>query len=417
MAKQEREQTGGVHRFLRIIFVVILAIVVFAIGMVLSGCGDSSANSQDIVSDNQTEEEQIQGEIEQVELTEEELAAIAKAEIEARFDEGDQVIWKECASEDEIVMDFIGDICLSEGWRTVEYMDAQPNGIYDCLSPDIMSELNSADVLMINNEYVLSTKGSPLEGKAYLFRGKPSRVQVLVDMGADIASLANNHAYDYGPEALVETMEVLEGAGIPYVGAGRNIDEAMEPVYFVMNGKVIGFVSATQIERSTNYTKEATEDRAGVLKTLNPDKFLQVIREAEEKSDYVIAFVHWGTENTNYYEGDQVSLAEQFVEAGADVIIGGHTHCLQGMDYVDGVPVIYSLGNFWFNYKTIDTGISQVVIDNEGNIDFRFLPCVQKNCETYMAEGEERQGIIDFMNRISSDDAHIDETGLVTQIP
>lgn len=371
------------------------------------GTNSSLEDSQGDVS----EEESVE-----TEPTPEELAEQKRAEIQARFDENDKVVWKECASEDRIVLDFIGDICLSEGWSIIEFMDQQPNGIYDCLSPDIMTELNSADVLMINNEYVLSTKGQPLEGKAYLFRGDPSRVQVLTAMGADIASLANNHAYDYGPEALVETMEVLETAGIPYVGAGRDLEEAMQPVYFVMNEKVIAFVSATQIERSTNYTKEATEDRAGVLKTLNPDKFLQVIAQAEEKSDYVIAFVHWGTENTNYYAADQVSLAEQFVEAGADVIIGGHTHCLQGMDYVEDVPVIYSLGNFWFNYRTIDTGISQVIIDKEGKIEFRFIPCVQTDCRTYMAEGGKRQDIIDFMNHISAQDAHIDETGLVNKV-
>lgn len=403
---------------------LVLIVAIFAIVMLvhqIKGFDSNPENATVRTEENDgesqlTEDTFVEGEITVPEYTEEELAQMAKEEIMSRFDEDDQVIWKECASEDEIVMDFIGDICLSEGWSTVKYMDSQANGVYDCLSPDVMAELQSADVLMINNEFTLSTKGSPLEGKAYLFRGNPSRVQVLIDMGADIASLANNHAYDYGPEALVETMEVLETAGIPYVGAGRNIEEAMEPVYFVMNGKVIGFVAATQIERSTNYTKEATEERAGVLKTLNPEKFLQVIEEAEGKSDYVIAFVHWGTENTNHFESDQVSLAEQFVDAGADVIIGGHTHCLQGVDYVKGVPVIYSLGNFWFNNRTIDTGISQVTIDQEGSIRFRFIPCVQSGCETYMAEGEKAQEIITFMNNISPSGVHIDETGLVLEI-
>lgn len=413
MKKEKEEQTSGLYRFLRIFFVLILAIVVFAAGIAMSGCG--KAQSQDAGSANvdvsSSQKESIE---EEPEPTPEELAAMAKAEIEARFDEGDQVIWKETASDEQIVMDFIGDICLQEGRRTVNYMDGRENGIYDCLSPDVMTELHSADLMMVNHEFVLSTKGSALDGKAYTYRGNPSRVQVLLDMGADIVSLANNHAYDYGPEALVETFETLEGADLPYVGAGRNLEDAMEPVYFVMNNKVIGIVSATQIERSTNYTKQATEERAGVLKCLNPDLFLEVIKEAEEKSDYVIAYVHWGTENTPYYGEDQIALAEKFVAAGADVIIGGHTHCLQGIDYVDGVPVIYSLGNFWFNHKTLDTGISQVVIDNEGNIQFRFLPCVQTGCRTYMAEDEERQGIIDYMNSIAGD-AYIDETGLVTE--
>lgn len=411
---EKKEQIRGFHRCGRILFVVILAVIVFGIGIVLSGCSDADVAEQSAGSETMPSVS-IEGEIEEAkELTPEELAAIKRAEIEVRFEEGDQVIWQETASDEQIVMDFIGDICLQEDRRTVNYMDSQENGIYDCLSPDVMEELHSADLMMVNHEFVLSTKGSPLEGKAYTYRGNPSRVQVLHDMGADIVSLANNHAYDYGPDALAETCDVLDEAGIPFVGAGRNLEEAMEPVYYVMNDQVIGIVSATQIERSTNYTKQATQDRAGVLKCLNPDLFLEVIKEAETKSDHVIVYVHWGTENTPYYGEDQIALAKKFVAAGADVIIGGHTHCLQGIDYVDGVPVIYSLGNFWFNHKTLDTGISQVIIDKDGNIQFRFIPCVQTGCRTYMAEDEERQGIIDYMNSIAGD-AYIDKTGLVSQ--
>ena len=148
---------------------------------------------------------------------------------------------------------------------------------------------------------------------------------MLETFGTDIVSLANNHVYDYGEAALIDTIDTLEEAGIPYVGAGKDLKDAMRPVYFVANGKKIAIVSATQIERSLNYTKEATETTPGVLKTLNPDKFLKVIEEARDNSDYVIAFVHWGTEGNNYFGSDQVALAKQFVEAGVDVIIGGHT--------------------------------------------------------------------------------------------
>ena len=76
----------------------------------------------------------------------------------------------------------------------------------------------------------------------------------------------------------------------------------------------------------------------------------------------MIAYPHWGTEGTSVYGLDQRQLAEAFAEAGADVIIGGHTHSLQGIDYIGDVPVFYSLGNFWFNGKTIDTGVAQVRI-------------------------------------------------------
>lgn len=329
----------------------------------------------------------------------------------------ENVYWKECTDEHQVVLDFTGDINLSEGWSTTEYMDIQANGIEDCMSASLLSEMRGTDILMINNEYTYSTRGTPLEGKAYTFRANPQRVSVLDTLGADIVSVANNHVYDYGEEALVDTLETLENAGIPYVGAGRNITDAMKPVSFIANGRKITIVSATQIERSTNYTKEATEDSPGVLKTLKPDKFISVIEKARKNSDYVIVFVHWGTEGTNQYGSDQVTLGQQFIDAGADVIIGGHTHCLQGFAYYEGKPIIYSLGNFWFNNQKLDTGLSQVVIHTDTNqIDFRFLPCIQQGCVTSLVEDAgEKQRILDFMQEISAPGVTVDGEGYVRE--
>jgi poly-gamma-glutamate synthesis protein (capsule biosynthesis protein) len=179
-------------------------------------------------------------------------------------------------------------------------------------------------------------------------------------------------------------------------------------------------VAATQIERTYDYTKEATETSPGVLKTLDPEKFTALIRKTKEQSDYVIAFVHWGTEGVNYYEDDQEELAEAFVAAGADAIIGGHTHCLQGISYIDNVPVIYSLGNFWFGstpqdgVNKRDTGVAQVIIDNDGGIRFRFVPCVQQDQRTALIDDpEEKARIIDFEQSLSTG-VTIDADGYVT---
>lgn len=327
----------------------------------------------------------------------------------------DNVYWKECADADRTVLDFSGDINFAEHWGTTEHMDAQPNGIYDCFSKALLTEMQSADICMINNEFTYSTRGEPLEGKAYTFRADPKRVNLLGVLGADIVSVANNHTYDYGEVALVDTLDVLDDAGMPYVGAGRDLKEAEKIVCFVANGRKIAITAATQIERSLNYTKEATENSAGVLKTLNPDKYIEVIREARKNSDVVIAFVHWGTEHDSMYGMDQVELADAFAEAGADVIIGGHTHCLQGVSYRQGVPVIYSLGNFWFSGDTLDTGLSQVVIEKDGSIRFRFLPCIQKNYRTSLVtDRKDKKRILNDMQRLS-DGVSIDEDGYITE--
>lgn len=329
----------------------------------------------------------------------------------------EKVYDKECADENQVVMDFTGDINLAEGWSTTRYLDGQNGEIRSCFSPELWEEMQSADILMVNNEFTYSNRGTPLSGKAYTFRADPERVNVIAEIGTDVLSLANNHVYDYGEEALLDTLDTIEQAGIPYVGAGRNLQEAMKPVYFIANGRKIAIVSATQIERSTNYTKEATDDTAGVLKTLNPDKFLSVIEKTRLCSDYVIVFVHWGTENTNYYGNDQIELGQKFIDAGADVIIGGHTHCLQGFDFYNGKPIIYSLGNYWFNNRSIDTGLSQVIIHTDSNeIDFRFLPCKQRGCVTSLAEEGEKQRILDFMQNISASGISVGEDGIVVTV-
>lgn len=325
------------------------------------------------------------------------------------------VYWKTCASSEQTVLDFTGDINFSENWVTTNYMDEQPEGIYDCFSPDLLSEMNSADIMMINNEFTYSTRGAALEGKTYTFRADPKRVKLLEVFGTDIVSLANNHVYDFGEEALLDTLDTLEEAGVPYVGAGRNLAEAEEIIYFVANGRKIAIAAATQIERAAKYTREATEDSAGVLKTLNPDKFVRVIEEANENSDVVIAFVHWGTEGDKYYGQDQENLAKAFINAGADVIIGGHTHCLQGAAFIDGVPVIYSLGNFWFSGQTLDTALAQVVIEKNGRINVRLLPCIQKNLVTSLVTDEtEKTRIFDYVLSIS-DNVKIADDGTITE--
>lgn len=328
----------------------------------------------------------------------------------------EQIYWKECADEKETVLLFTGDFNFAEGWSTTKHMDAQPNGIYDCFSEELLRTMQEADITMVNNEFVYSSRGEPLSGKAYTFRAKPERVKLLEAFGTDIVGLANNHVWDYGEEALLDTFAALEEEGIPYVGAGRNIQEAQEIIYFIANGRKIAITAATQIERTLDYTKEATEERAGVLKTLDPAKYKEVIRRAKENSDIVIAYVHWGTEKAPWYGADQTALAEAFAEAGADAVVGAHTHCLQGISYVSGVPVAYSLGNFWFTESAIDTGVLEVVIKEDGEPVFCFLPCRQQNLKTSLVTEEaEKQRILSYVESLSTN-IKIDEQGYVSDV-
>lgn len=308
---------------------------------------------------------------------------------------------------------FAGDISFGEGYANMNYYHSTGNDITKCIDAPLRERMASADVFMLNNEFTYGPGGSPLAGKTYTFQARPEMAFDLSSLGVDLVSLANNHAYDYGSDGLLSTFAALKSARIPYVGAGRSLAEASLPVCFLTNGMKFSIVAATQVERSYVFTKEATDTECGVLRTYDPSRFLQVIRKAQADSDVVIVYVHWGTEQEAFYEADQQALAHAYVEAGADLVVGCHPHCLQGIEYYNGVPIVYSLGNFWFNSRTIDTGILEADFNADGLSALRFLPCIQTGCRTSLLTDErERERVFRYMESISPG-ISITEEGLV----
>ena len=313
---------------------------------------------------------------------------------------------------------FAGDINLDENWCTTQYMSAQPNGIYDCISEELVNFMQGADIMCLNNEYSYSLRGTPLNGKAYTFRADPKRVEILTQLGVDAVTLANNHVYDYGRDAMIDTFTVLEDAGIPYFGAGENLQRAMEPLYLEADGKTIALVAASRAEKY-KMTPQATDTEPGILRCYDTELFLQVIREAKEHADFCIAFVHWGTEYSYDLEQVQLDTGKEYLDAGADAVIGAHSHCLQGMEYYDGKPIIYSLGNYWFNEKTLDTMLLQLHFsgdDNDTRLTVQVIPAVQSGYRTaYASEFEEQRRIYDFLESISVN-VEISDEGIVTPL-
>lgn len=314
---------------------------------------------------------------------------------------------------------FGGDISLADDAVTTVRMEASENGIFDCISPELVDVMQSADIMCLNNEFTYSTNGSPMEGKAYTFRADPARVAVLDQLGVDLVNLANNHVYDYGKQALLDTFSTLEEDGMPYFGAGRTLEEAMQPCYMEVDGKIIAFVAASRAEKN-KMTPQATEDSPGILRCYDTTLFVEEIREADANADFVIAYVHWGTEYSDVLEPVQEETAREYIDAGADAIIGAHPHCLQGIDYYNGAPIFYSLGNYWFNSKTLDTMLVQLHIygDDEGYvIEPTIVPAIQTGSTTsYLTDSEDRLELYQYLMELSPN-ASIDENGLVHPSP
>ena len=319
----------------------------------------------------------------------------------------------EPAEPGRVTMTFAGDILFDTNYAIMGTVRGSGD-ISQGIMPEVIERMQAADIMALNNEFAYSNRGTPTADKQFTFRARPETAAYLTGLGVDIVSLANNHAYDYGPTALEDTLDTLRETGIPYVGAGRNIDEARKPVYYIVGDLKIAFVSATQIERlDTPDTKEATETSPGVFRCWNGARLMETIREAAQNSDFVVAYIHWGTENQAELDWAQLKQAPELIAAGANLVIGDHPHCLQPIGVIQGVPVIYSLGNFWFNSKTLDTGMVEVTIDETGIVSYQFIPCLQSGCKTTLLQGAEKERVLAYMRSIS-EGVRIDEDGFVS---
>lgn len=304
---------------------------------------------------------------------------------------------------ERVTVTFAGDILFDDSYSPMVRLKQRGGDIAECFSAELLAEMDAANVFMLNNEFTYTDRGMPTEGKQYTFRAKPSHVSYLKDLSVDVVSLANNHAFDYGEISLTDTLDTLTEAGIPYVGAGRNLEEASRPLMLMTKGLKIAVVSATQIERQDHpNTRGATEDAPGVFRCWNPQKLYETVEQAKTESDFVVVYIHWGTENTTELDWAQREQVKGLAEAGADLIIGDHPHCLQEVGYVDGVPVIYSLGNFWFNSRALDTCMVKAVITPDGLESLQFLPARQENCYTSLLMGGEAERVIAYMNTLSN---------------
>lgn len=161
-------------------------------------------------------------------------------------------------SKDDITLSFVGDVSLADNFDIMPYYDSRKEGIYGILSKEVVDILTTSDITTANNEFTISTRGTPLN-KTYTFRAAPNRLNIYKEMGVNLVSLANNHIYDYGIDAFNDTLDYLKEYDIPHVGAGKNIDEAKEAFYYIAGGYKISFISSTRAEKNI-ITPGATSD-------------------------------------------------------------------------------------------------------------------------------------------------------------
>ena len=268
-----------------------------------------------------------------------------------------------------VLLAFAGDVMFSDPFLA----SYDKSGIYAIADSEMLEHMQNADLFVINEEFPFSLRGEAMEDKQFTFRADPKYVKIFQELGVDIATVANNHALDFGRDAFLDTLDTLKSADITSIGGGYHLSEASAPAVQTIKGQTFAIFGATRVSPSATWY--ASDSQAGLFQTYDATLLNQKIAEAHTEYDHVIVFVHWGIEKNETPEDYQRSLAKGYIDAGADLVVGCHPHVLQGFEYYNGVPIVYSLGNYLFGNRDGDTVLLEASYDSEGAPSIQLVPC------------------------------------------
>lgn len=308
--------------------------------------------------------------------------------------------------EKNIALSFVGDLYFPT--YLLERYDR--GGIEALLASDLLEVMQKADIAAGNEEFPFGTGEKAAYEKEFTFCIPPSRVQIFKDMSLDLVSLANNHVLDFGREVLNETFQTLDEAEILYMGAGANLERAKQLQLMEAGNKKIGYLAASRVLPYAEWT--ASQYNSGVFSTYDPKKLLEEISAADPLCDLLIVYVHWGIERSEAPEQYQRDLAKQYIDAGADLVIGSHPHVLQGVEYYKGKPILYSLGNFIFGASTKESVILDLTYTQSGSLKVNLIPCKMQNYQMVRMTEQESGELFSRLSSLSYQ-ARISEYGEV----
>lgn len=231
-----------------------------------------------------------------------------------------------------------------------------------------------ADVAFYNQETIIAESILPLSGYP-LFNSPEAIGDKMVSLGFNVVDIANNHMFDQGERGLLAALDFWEAKraqGVLTIGAWRNEQAMQTPLLFEKNGITISFVPMTE---HTNGLKLPADTDLRFIRTDEYDLMEQQVRLARQNSDFVVVTPHWGTENSNNTNDNQLMLAQKFADWGVDLVLGHHSHTLQPMEWRTGAGgnrtlVVYSLGNLigsMLNPQNMLGGVLDLTIEKDGD--------------------------------------------------
>src|SRR5918911_3348997 len=250
----------------------------------------------------------------------------------------------------DVTIGLLGDVML--GRTVAERLRATPPELV--WSEELRALCAGCDAVVCNLECCISPRGVPtrrVRRKPFFFRAPPVAVASLVAVGVRAVSLANNHALDYETDALLDTLDHLVAAGVAHAGAGRDAAAARRGAVVTVGDARLGLLAVT------DHPAEYAAGTAGPgvawadLRRSLPDWVRSELERLRREADLTLAFPHWGPNMTTEPATWQRARARDLVAAGADLVAGHSAHVFHGVEHVDGVPVLYDLGDALDDYR------------------------------------------------------------------
>lgn len=256
-----------------------------------------------------------------------------------------------------LTMAFGGDVHFEE---YLAPLARDPHGL-----DELRSSLGTADLAMVNLETALTERGTKI-GKEFHFRAPASALTTLANAGVDVVTMANNHGVDYGPVGLQDTLAAKRSSPVPVVGIGADEQEAFTPAVLHAKGLAVAVFGASQVVEMTLARYSAGPGKAGIASSTPVTRLRAAVARAAARYDLVVVYLHWGTDYQQCPDPLSVTTAQALEQAGADIVVGGHSHRVNGAGWLGRSYVDYGFGNFvWWRSHEPDSrsGVLTLSVD------------------------------------------------------
>lgn len=263
----------------------------------------------------------------------------------------EDIVYSQTESKSNTSIAVTGDVMFARKMLGVLGSDTNPFQGVDNVTSKV-------DLLLINFENAATDTASPIKGDVPL-KTSTSYVHLAKDNKNTIASLANNHAFDYGIDGMHDTVNALQDNGITVIGAGDNAQQAHSPITQEINGHKITIFNYMDSQNFQEYGQDVmpqADDTHPGYSAYDKEISQKDIKQARENgSDLILVYFHYGNEYSRSPNENQINLSHEVIDTGADVVLGSHPHVTQGIELYKDKPIFYSLGNFIFDQSNTAT--------------------------------------------------------------